>query len=83
MNGNDMNLFNEFLGNNQIYIVGIISLIFIPLLISEYKKYKKENNKSKIQISYLLLVGIIVSLIYNIFAYYMYYFIFCNNLFYF
>lgn len=81
MNGNDMNLFNEFLGNNQIYIVGIISLIFIPLLISEYKKYKKENNKSKIQISYLLLVGIIVSLIYNIFAYYMNDFIFKTNLF--
>lgn len=81
MNGNDMNLFNEFLGNNQIYIVGIISLIFIPLLILEYKKYKKESKKSKIQISYLLIVGIIISLIYNIFAYYMNDFTLKTNLF--
>ena len=69
-NGNDTNLFNEYLKTKQIYITLIVAIIFIPLLIKDYKKYQ---NDKKIKISYfnLIILGVILSLIYNIFAYYL------------
>ena len=68
-NGNDVNLFNEYLSSKQIYLALILAIIFIPLLIKDYKKY---NISNKIKINYfsLVILGIILSLIYNIFAYY-------------
>lgn len=67
--GNDINLFNEFLSSKQIYLAFILAIIFIPLLI---KEYKKTNIEKKIKINYLhlIIIGIILSLIYNVFAYY-------------
>lgn len=69
-NGNDVNLFNDYLSTKQIYIALIVAIIFIPLLINDYKKYKKETN-NKINYFYLTILGIILSLIYNVFAYYL------------
>lgn len=69
-NGNDVNLFNDYLSTKQIYIALIVAIIFIPLLINDYKKYKKETN-NKINYFYLIILGIILSLMYNIFAYYL------------
>lgn len=69
-NGNDVNLFNDYLSTKQIYIALIVAIIFIPLLINDYKKYKKQTN-TKINYFYLIILGIILSLIYNVFAYYL------------
>ena len=69
-NGNDTNLFNEYLKTKQIYITLIVAIIFIPLLINDYKKFKKDK-KTKINYFNLILLGIILSLIYNVFAYYL------------
>ena len=69
-NGNDVNLFNDYLSTKQIYIALIVAIIFIPLLINDYKKYEKQTN-TKINYFYLTILGIILSLIYNVFAYYL------------
>lgn len=69
LNGNDVNLFNSYLKTKQIYITFIIAIIFIPLLIRDYKKYKIDKY-NKINYFYLIIIGIILSLIYNVFAYY-------------
>lgn len=73
-NGNDASLFNEYLKTKQIYITLIVAIIFIPLLIKDYKKYNKDKN-IKINYFYLIILGIILSLIYNIFAYYFNFFL--------
>ena len=72
--GNDINLFNEYLNSKQIYLALILAAVFIPLLIKDYKKinFDKENKINYLQ---LIIVGIILSLIYNIFAYYFNFFI--------
>lgn len=67
--GNDVNLFNEYLSSKQIYLAFILAIIFIPLLIKDYEKYNI-SNKIKINNFSLVILGIILSLIYNIFAYY-------------
>lgn len=69
-NGNDVNLFNDYLSTKQIYIALIVAIIFIPLLINDYKKYKKQIN-TKINYFYLIILGVILSLMYNVFAYYL------------
>ena len=69
-NGNDVNLFNDYLSMKQIYIALIVAIIFIPLLINDYKKYKKQTN-NKINYFYLIILGVILSLMYNVFAYYL------------
>lgn len=69
-NGNDVNLFNGYLSTKQIYIALIVAIIFIPLLINDYKKYKKQTN-TKINYFYLIILGVILSLMYNVFAYYL------------
>ena len=67
--GNDVNLFNEYLSSKQIYLAFILAFIFIPLLIKDYKKINFDK-KNKINYLQLILIGIILSLIYNVFAYY-------------
>ena len=69
-NGNDVNLFNDYLSTKQTYIALIVAIIFIPLLINDYKKYKKQTN-TKINYFYLTILGVILSLMYNVFAYYL------------
>ncbi len=69
-NGNEVNLFNDYLSTKQIYIALIVAIIFIPLLINDYKKYKKQTN-TKINYFYLIILGVILSLMYNVFAYYL------------
>ena len=69
-NGNDVNLFNDYLSTKQIYVALIVAIIFIPLLINDYKKYKKQIN-TKINYFYLIILGVILSLMYNVFAYYL------------
>ncbi len=69
-NGNDVNLFNDYLSTKQIYIALIVAIIFIPLLTNDYKKYKKQTN-TKINYFYLTILGVILSLMYNVFAYYL------------
>lgn len=69
-NGNDVNLFNDYLSTKQIYVALIVAIIFIPLLINDYKKYKKQTN-TKINYFYLIILGVILSLMYNVFAYYL------------
>ena len=69
-NGNDVNLFNGYLSTKQIYIALIVAIIFIPLLINDYKKYEKQTN-TKINYFYLIILGVILSLMYNVFAYYL------------
>ena len=75
--GNDSSLFNEYLKMKQIYITLIIAIIFIPLLINDYKKFKKDK-KTKINYFILILLGIILSLIYNVFAYYFNFLLKCS-----
>ncbi len=65
--GNDINLFNEYFSSKQIYLALILAIIFIPLLIKDYKKYEQKN---KFNYFYLIIIGVILSLFYNVFAYY-------------
>lgn len=67
--GYDVNLFNEYLSSKQIYLAFILAFIFLPLLIKDYKKINFDK-KNKINYLQLILIGIILSLIYNVFAYY-------------
>lgn len=69
--GNDINLFNQFLHVNQIYLVVTLALIFIPLLTYEYNKSKHNDFNGKVNKLWALLIsGIILSLFYNILAFY-------------
>ena len=67
-NGEDITLFNNYLSNKQIYIALIFAIIFIPLLIKEYRNYKIIGKK--IDIISLIILGIVISLVYNVFAFY-------------
>ena len=67
-NGEDITLFNNYLSNKQIYIALILAIIFIPLLIKEYRNYKIIGKK--IDIISLIILGIVISLVYNVFAFY-------------
>ncbi len=67
--GNNIEGFNSYLNDKQIYIAIVLGIIFIPLLIHDYRKFK-ENGK-KINIGGLILLGVIISLLYNVFAFYL------------
>ena len=67
--GNNIEGFNSFFSDKQIYIVIILGIIFIPLLISNYRHFKVKGKK--INIVSLIFLGIIISLLYNVFAYYL------------
>lgn len=76
--GNDINLFSQFLNKNQIFVTLALSIIFVPLLINLYKKLNKKENEVKYL--FLIISGIILSLIYNVFAFYMNDFFHISNL---
>lgn len=60
-----LNLTN-YINDNTIWIVLIVASIFIPLLILKYKKIKpKFNIKPNINIAYIIIVGMLLSLSLN------------------
>lgn len=66
---NNINLLTTFILKNKIYIGILISLIFIPLLIKEYKKFNIK--KDKINIFYLIILGFSLSIFYNTIVFYL------------
>lgn len=64
----DISDFGTFLNENYIYLVLIIGLIFIPLLSKNYKQKEKKIELKTIVIC--IIVGIILSIIYNTIVYY-------------
>lgn len=67
--GNNIEGFNSFLSDKQVFIAIILGIIFIPLLTKNYRKFKQ--NSKKINVISLILLGIIISLLYNVFAFYL------------
>lgn len=62
----------NYINSNTLLIVGILFLIFFPILYKKYKKYKKAESKLKnSNIIEPILYGITISLLYNIFIYYL------------
>ena len=70
--GNDPNLFSEYLVDKKIFLVIGLVLIFLPILIVQYKKQKIEEKKiSKISNwLFIIFIGIILSLFYNTLSFY-------------
>lgn len=67
--GYDINFLSSYISDIQIYLVVILGLIFIPLLLFKYKKFKiKEKKISKFYL-YICFVYLL-SVSYNILAYY-------------
>ncbi len=79
--GNPIAQFNDFLLDKQLLIVVILGLIFIPLLSIDYKKNHCEHKNNKMNIFLLLLIAILLSLVYNVFAYYINSYTFKTSLF--
>lgn len=79
--GNAIDEFNSFLLDKQLLIVVILGLIFIPLLLIDYKKNYYNSEVKKINIPILLIIVVLLSLVYNVFAYYVNNFTFQTSLF--
>ena len=79
--GNAIDEFNSFLLDKQLLIVVILGLIFIPLLLIDYKKNYYNSEVEKINIPILLIIAVLLSLVYNVFAYYVNNFTFQTSLF--
>ena len=67
--GSDINLVNNYISENRIYLVLISSCIFIPLFIYNYKKLNIKTKKTSI--FKFILLGISLSLIYNFIGFYL------------
>lgn len=67
--GNDPNLVSNYINDNRVYIVLLLGIIFIPILYYKYKKFDLKEEKIK-DIHILILLGISLSLIYNVFGFY-------------
>lgn len=63
-------LLNEYINSKTLIIIFIITIIFIPLFYQLYKKYKVKQNK-KLNVLEPILLGISVSLTYNIIVFYL------------
>lgn len=57
---------NEYLNNNILLMISILSIIFIPILYKVYKKYKVKSDFKISNIFIPIVLGITISLIYNI-----------------
>ena len=66
---------NNYINSKSVLIVLITAIIFIPILLKVFKKYKVKNNFKLKDIFIPITLGIIISLIYNIILFYL------NNLF--
>ena len=60
---------NNFINSKTLLIIFITMIVFIPILTIVYKKYKKENSFRFKNIFIPMLMGICISLIYNITLY--------------
>jgi hypothetical protein len=67
--GGEINSTGDYINNNKIYLSLLLGLIFIPILYINYKKLNINNNKIK-DIHILILLGISLSLVYNVFGFY-------------
>ena len=67
--GNNMEGFNSFFSGKQVYIAIILGIIFIPILIYNYRVFKQTGRK--LNVLGLIFLGIIISLLYNVFAFYL------------
>ena len=67
--GYDTNDIVNIMNNSSIYITIIIALIFIPLLIFNYKKNYKDDKLNSIY--KFIILGFSLSLIYNFFGFYL------------
>lgn len=67
--GNDPNLLGEYINNNRVYLVIFLGIIFIPILYFKYNKFNIKKEKLK-DIYILILLGISLSLVYNVFGFY-------------
>ena len=62
---------NNYINSKSLLIILITMLIFIPLFYSMYKKYKVKNNFNKKNVIIPIILGITISLIYNILIFYL------------
>ena len=60
---------NNYINSKALLIVLITLVIFLPIFYKVYKKYKKENNFSIKNIFIPIILGITISLVYNITLY--------------
>ena len=67
--GNEPNLISDFISEFQIYLVIILGLIFIPLLLIQYKKFNVKESKYK-KFYLFIIFSMFLSIFYNIFGYY-------------
>jgi len=66
---NDPSLLGEFLNSTKIYLVIILAIIFIPLLLKQYKKFNiKENTCNNLYL--YILFTVVLSISYNILGFY-------------
>ena len=77
--GNNPDLLGNYMNDIQIILVIILALIFIPLLIEEYKKIDIKPSKTN-NIYLYILFTIFLSVGYNIFAYYLDKYVLFSNL---
>lgn len=67
----NLELFSNYLSSMQIYLVIVLAIIFIPILMKQYKKLNLEQNKIDSNSIILLIgIGIFLSLFYNILIFY-------------
>lgn len=70
--GHDAALFSQYLANKQIFLVILLAIIFLPIFIIQYKKQKYQEKKIK-KVStwfFLMISGILLSILYNIVGFY-------------
>ena len=58
---------NNYINNNTLLIISIISIIFIPLFYLIYKKYKVNTKLEVNKVIKVIVLGIIISLTYNLY----------------
>lgn len=77
--GNDPNLLGNYINDNRIFLVLILAIIFIPLLLFNYKKLNIDSKKDS-NFGLYILFTIFLSIGYNIIAYYFDKYILLSNL---
>lgn len=63
------NRLTNYINNNTLLIIVIILVIFLPILYLGFKKYKKNNKLKLNNVTMIILLGMSISLIYNISMY--------------
>lgn len=60
------NKLNTYIDSKTLLIIFIVAIIFIPILYIQYKNYKKYNKLEMLNVFKVIVIGICISLIYNI-----------------